>query len=262
MLDVLRDSGWPLAAPLRPEMEARLGASLSDVRLHVGEAARASAAELGARAYTSGSHIVIGDGGADSHTLAHELAHVLQQREGAVSGTDRAAAARSVPFAPARQVVQRTITISERKMDWTKAKPILLKLGENDDSDDPSLASLFSGREQDLDIVLQYLDERNYIARTPEMTFGAIRNLSAQLNQFMATSVNPATWAVLHRLRAVESNFNAFLRERRKAISPLPSKDEKEEREHFEELKAKYNPSSYGDDNRHTWEGSGPESTR
>ncbi|WP_411147068.1 DUF4157 domain-containing protein, partial [Streptomyces sp. x-80] len=45
----------------------------------------------GARAYTSGSHIVIGDGGADRHTLAHELTHVIQQRQGPVAGADNGA---------------------------------------------------------------------------------------------------------------------------------------------------------------------------
>jgi hypothetical protein len=72
-------------------MESRLGADFSDVRLHTGSAARASAAEVGARAYTSGSHIVIGDGGGDKHTLAHELTHVIQQRQGPVAGTDNGA---------------------------------------------------------------------------------------------------------------------------------------------------------------------------
>ncbi|WP_420882427.1 DUF4157 domain-containing protein, partial [Streptomyces barkulensis] len=86
---VLRGPGRPLDAPLREEMEARLGADFSDVRLHTGAAARRSAAEIGARAYTSGRHVVIGDGGADRHTLAHELTHVIQQRHGAVTGTDR-----------------------------------------------------------------------------------------------------------------------------------------------------------------------------
>ncbi|MFF0063367.1 DUF4157 domain-containing protein [Streptomyces sp. NPDC005279] len=85
---VLRTSGSPLEEPVRQEMEARLGADFSDVRLHTDSAARASAAEVGARAYTSGSHVVIGDGGADKHTLAHELTHVIQQRQGAVAGTD------------------------------------------------------------------------------------------------------------------------------------------------------------------------------
>jgi hypothetical protein len=86
--DVLRVSGQPLTAPLKAEMEARLGADLSDVRLHAGAAASASAAAVGARAYASGSHVVVGDGGADKRTLAHELTHVLQQRQGSVAGTD------------------------------------------------------------------------------------------------------------------------------------------------------------------------------
>ena len=87
--DVLRGSGQPMAAPLRQEMEARLGADFSDVRLHTGATAQRSAGEIGARAYTSGSSIVIGDGGADRHTLAHELTHVIQQRQGPVAGADR-----------------------------------------------------------------------------------------------------------------------------------------------------------------------------
>ncbi|REK85969.1 DUF4157 domain-containing protein [Streptomyces inhibens] len=86
--DVLRSPGSPLDESVRTEREARLDADFSDVRLHTGPPARRSATELGARAYTSGSHIVIGNGGADKHTLAHELTHVIQQRTGPVSGTD------------------------------------------------------------------------------------------------------------------------------------------------------------------------------
>ncbi|WEV24081.1 DUF4157 domain-containing protein [Streptomyces sp. 71268] len=86
--EVLRSAGKPLDDATRTDMEARLGADFSDVRVHDDSAARASAAEVGARAYTSGSHIVIGDGGADRHTFAHELTHVVQQRQGPVAGTD------------------------------------------------------------------------------------------------------------------------------------------------------------------------------
>lgn len=86
--DVLRTGGRPLDDSTRTDMEARLGADFADVRLHTDAAARASAAEIGARAYTSGSHVVIGDGGGDRHTLAHELTHVIQQRQGPVGGTD------------------------------------------------------------------------------------------------------------------------------------------------------------------------------
>ncbi|WP_438290790.1 eCIS core domain-containing protein [Streptomyces sp. HUAS TT7] len=86
--DVLGTPGRALDEATRSDMESRLGADFSDVRIHTDAAARASAAEVGARAYTSGSHVVIGDGGADRHTLAHELTHVIQQRQGPVAGTD------------------------------------------------------------------------------------------------------------------------------------------------------------------------------
>ncbi|MFJ9690710.1 DUF4157 domain-containing protein [Kitasatospora sp. NPDC101183] len=86
--DVLRSPGRPLAEPVRTEMELRLGADFRSVRVHDDAAAARSAAEIGARAYTSGDHVVIGHGGSDEHTLAHELSHVIQQRQGPVAGTD------------------------------------------------------------------------------------------------------------------------------------------------------------------------------
>ncbi|MFF8966480.1 DUF4157 domain-containing protein [Streptomyces globisporus] len=129
--DVLRTSGRPLEESVRTDMESRLGADFSDVRVHDDSAAKASAAEVGARAYTSGSHVVIGDGGGDRHTLAHELTHVIQQRQGQVAGTDNGgglrvsdpsdrferaaeANARRVMAAPARTDVQRAPAPSDR----------------------------------------------------------------------------------------------------------------------------------------------------
>ncbi|MER5427666.1 DUF4157 domain-containing protein [Streptomyces sp. NPDC002588] len=92
--DVLHSGGRPLDDATRTDMEARLDADFSDVRIHDDSAARSSAAEVGARAFTSGNHIVIGEGGADRHTLAHELTHVVQQRQGPVAGTDNGAGLR------------------------------------------------------------------------------------------------------------------------------------------------------------------------
>lgn len=85
--EVLRGGGRPLDTTTRTDMQNRMGADFSDVRVHDDAAARASAAEIGARAYTSGNHIVLGAGGTDKHTLAHELTHVIQQRQGPVAGT-------------------------------------------------------------------------------------------------------------------------------------------------------------------------------
>lgn len=87
--DIPRSPGRPLEEPVRTEMEARLGASFADVRVHDDAAAQRSAAGLGARAYTYGSDIVVGRGATDKHTLAHELTHVVQQRRGPVAGKDR-----------------------------------------------------------------------------------------------------------------------------------------------------------------------------
>ncbi|MFF2729774.1 DUF4157 domain-containing protein [Streptomyces sp. NPDC058008] len=89
--EVLRGAGSPLDGPVRQEMEARLGADFSSVRVHRDATARRSAGEIGARAYTSGDHVVLGEGGGDKHTLAHELTHVIQQRQGPVAGADNGA---------------------------------------------------------------------------------------------------------------------------------------------------------------------------
>jgi Domain of unknown function (DUF4157) len=86
--------GQLLPSDVRADMEAGLGADLSDVRIHTGERAAASAEAVGAAAYTVGNDIVFGVGsyspGTDEgrRVLAHELAHVQQQRSGPVSGTD------------------------------------------------------------------------------------------------------------------------------------------------------------------------------
>jgi Domain of unknown function (DUF4157) len=54
---------------------------ISSVQAHTGSDAAASASAMGAQAYAAGNHVVLG-GGADLHTVAHEAAHVVQQRGG------------------------------------------------------------------------------------------------------------------------------------------------------------------------------------
>jgi hypothetical protein len=85
----------PLPQPVLGEMESRFSTELSDVRIHDDAQAHASAERLGAKAYTSGEHIVFGaeryapDSWNGKRLLAHELAHVIQQRRGgAAPGPD------------------------------------------------------------------------------------------------------------------------------------------------------------------------------
>ena len=91
--EVLRSPGRPLNPAARAFMEPRFGHNFSQVRVHAGAAADQSAQDVNAHAYTVGNHIVFGAGRFapathEGHRLiAHELAHVLQQRITPVSQT-------------------------------------------------------------------------------------------------------------------------------------------------------------------------------
>jgi hypothetical protein len=86
--------GSPLDAGTRSTMESAFGTSFDDVRVHTDAQASQSAESVGANAYTVGSDVVFKSGqfdpGSDKgqHTIAHELAHVVQQSSGPVEGTD------------------------------------------------------------------------------------------------------------------------------------------------------------------------------
>ncbi|MGW0775060.1 eCIS core domain-containing protein [Streptomyces sp. NPDC002835] len=93
--DVLASGGGqPLDTDTRVDMETRMGADFSDVRVHNDAAADSSAKGLGAHAYTVGSNVVFQRDAYDPSspqgrtTLAHELTHVVQQRSGPVEGTE------------------------------------------------------------------------------------------------------------------------------------------------------------------------------
>lgn len=81
-------AGAPLAPASKSFFEQRMGASMADVRVHSDAAAERAATSLNARAFTVGSDVYFGAGQYQpqsrpgQHLLAHELAHVEQQREG------------------------------------------------------------------------------------------------------------------------------------------------------------------------------------
>lgn len=93
-----RAGGSPLDAQLRATMEGRFGVDFGSVRLHTGDRAERDAADVHARAFTVGDDVVFGAGEYVPHTaegrrlIAHELAHVIQQRRavGPVVGGDAA----------------------------------------------------------------------------------------------------------------------------------------------------------------------------
>jgi hypothetical protein len=91
-------SGAPLDLETREEMESKFGTDFADVRIHGDESAAKTALAAGARAITTGHDIVFGPGYYAPATregrrlIAHELAHVVQQRRRGDRMASRAAA--------------------------------------------------------------------------------------------------------------------------------------------------------------------------
>jgi uncharacterized protein DUF4157 len=85
--EVLRTPGEPLEAAEQRFMESRLGHDFGRVRVHSDARAAESARAVGAVAFTAGPHIVFGSdrypprSARDHGVLAHELVHVVQQRQ-------------------------------------------------------------------------------------------------------------------------------------------------------------------------------------
>jgi len=86
LLDPLRHEGRALDARARAALERSLSAPFGDVIVHTGAASAAAADRAHAAAFTFGRHVVFGSGTYDPGSirgrmlLAHELAHVVQQR--------------------------------------------------------------------------------------------------------------------------------------------------------------------------------------
>jgi hypothetical protein len=84
--------GRRLAGDVSQNLEANVGAPLGDVRVHTDDHAAALARAVSARAFTVGSDIYFGSGEYNPGTrdgaqlIAHEAAHVVQQRGAPRSG--------------------------------------------------------------------------------------------------------------------------------------------------------------------------------
>jgi hypothetical protein len=85
--DVLSSPGQPLDPATRAFMEPRFGHDFSRVRVHANAKAAESAKSVNAQAYTVGRNVVFGTGqyapgtSEGERLLAHELTHVVQQKQ-------------------------------------------------------------------------------------------------------------------------------------------------------------------------------------
>jgi hypothetical protein len=92
--EVVSQRGTPLDPSTRRSMEQAVGHDFGDVEVHTDAKAADSARSVQAQAYTVGNHVVFGEGRYQPETpegrrtLAHELTHVVQQRQGPVDGTE------------------------------------------------------------------------------------------------------------------------------------------------------------------------------
>lgn len=134
------------------------------------------------------------------------------------------------------------LTVAGEPLPLTQVKQELLELA-------PNLASVLEKGE--LDLILTYLEGRNYNCTLLSQLYGAAMNLHKEFAQFSTDASNPQTWAVLHRLRGGQAKrgFADFLRA--KAVRPMNAETVKEGRAEWGKANAKYEPDNFG--GGHTW---------
>jgi hypothetical protein len=87
-----RGGGQPLDGAMQQQMGEAMGHDLSGVRVHTSPESDALSRQLSAKAFTTGQDIFFRDGAYNPRSssgrelITHELAHVVQQSTGAVSG--------------------------------------------------------------------------------------------------------------------------------------------------------------------------------
>ncbi|MFJ9372824.1 DUF4157 domain-containing protein [Streptomyces sp. NPDC101455] len=88
VVDAVGSPGRPLEPRILQRAEQAYDMDFGHVRVHDDSVAQRSAEELGALAYTTGSHIVLGDHRVEDEVMYEEVDHVRQQALGPVPGTD------------------------------------------------------------------------------------------------------------------------------------------------------------------------------
>lgn len=132
-------AGQPLAREVREHFERRFGQDFADVRVHSERAAAESATALGALGYAFGRHLVFAPGRYAPHTaegrrlLAHELAHVVQQRKAGtavVQGKIDPWAPRCIPCEKERRALEKATAELNIAADWARVMRALVELAK------------------------------------------------------------------------------------------------------------------------------------
>jgi len=119
--DSLLGGGERLDPNVRAFFEPRFEHDFSQVRLHTDDRAAAAAQSVHARAFTFGNHVVMGEHEyqagsiAGRKLLAHELTHVVQQRQEGTGAVQRQPAT-PAPALPASKKDKKTL--SKGEMSW------------------------------------------------------------------------------------------------------------------------------------------------
>jgi len=148
--------GSPLPTDVRTDMEGRLGHDFGDVRVHTDARAHDSARAVGAHAYTVGRDVVFQrdryDPSSDEGrtTLAHELTHVVQQRQGEVDGTPAPGGIRVSD--PSDRFEREAVATAEKAMSTPSVAPVSASgpavQREEVPEEEPSVQGVFVQREE------------------------------------------------------------------------------------------------------------------
>ena len=128
MFEALSSKNQPLDTGLQASMEAQLGSSFAEVRVHTDEVAARSAGAVGAAAYTVGRSIVFGSDAFAPHSpegrrlLAHELVHTIQQ-----GSADPRAAGQDLLIDPRDSAAEREARHSEAPHVGKQASSVAMK---------------------------------------------------------------------------------------------------------------------------------------
>ena len=144
----LTSGGAPLPEGTRRFYEPRLGRDLSGVRLHRGTSSNDLNSSISARAFTYQNHIWLGrnEGSRPSFTMAHELAHVMQQTApGPVGPAGDAAGARKDA-----EIRRKPAKIFAGKPYWTSQNLEKLTKGKSGTKIHEELLPLFQKANPDL----------------------------------------------------------------------------------------------------------------